>query len=185
MAEVTQILSAISDGDPQAAEELLPLVYEELRRLAEQKMSREKVDHTLQPTALVHEVFLRLVGASPIDWESRAHFFAAAAKAMRRILIDEARRKKRLKRGGDRCRIDLDNVDLAATASSDELIALDEALAKLETEDPTKAELVRLRYFAGLTLEQVAEILQISRATASRYWTYARAWLYHEIMAAK
>ncbi len=141
-------------------------------------MSGESPDHTLQPTALVHEAYIRLVGDGPSDWKSKAHFFAAAATSMRRILIEQARRKGRLKRGGHRRKLDLRSLDLAANASTDELEALDEALHQLKVEDPIKAELVSLRFFAGLTLEEAAHLLQISRATASRYWTYARAWLY-------
>lgn len=181
MNDVTQILAEIEQGDADAIDQLLPLIYEELRRLAAQKLAGEPAGQTLQPTALVHEAYLRLVGSAPQNWNGRAHFFAAAAEAMRRILIDNARRKGRLKRGGGGRRFDLDEVDLAATAACDELDALTEALAKLAQEDRLKAELVRLRYFAGLTLEQTAEVLNISRATASRYWTYARAYLYHEI----
>jgi len=174
-------LSAIEQGDAKAADELLPLVYEELRRLAAQKMSQEPPGQTLQATALVHEAYIRLVGAEAQNWNSRGHFFAAAADAMRRILIDNARRKQRLRHGGDRQRIDFDDVDLAIEEPATDIIALDEALAKLAEEDPVKADLVKLRYFAGLTIEQAAKILEISRATADRYWSYARAWLFHEI----
>ena len=181
MREVTRILTAIEKGDARAADELLPLVYQELRKLAAQRMKQEKPGQTLQATALVHEAYIRLVGTESQDWNSRAHFFAAAAEAMRRILIENARRKKRLKHGGGRQRVDLNKVDLSIDGPSDELIALDEALAKLAIEDPVKAELVKLRYFAGLTVEQTAEILKISRATADRYWSYARAWLFAEI----
>ena len=180
MSDVTRILAAIEQGDAQAADELLPAVYEELRRLAAQKMSRESPGQTLQATALVHEAYIRLVGEDK-NWKGRTHFFAAAAEAMRRILIENARRKKRLKRGGDRHRVELDNADLAADGPSTDLVALDEALKKLAAEDPVKAELVKLRYFAGLTVVQSANILNISRATADRYWSYARAWLFHEI----
>ena len=181
MSDVTRILSAIEQGDAKAADELLPLVYEELRRLAAQKMSQEPPGQTLQATALVHEAYIRLVGAEARNWGSRGHFFAAAADAMRRILIDNARRKQRLRHGGDRQRIALDDVDLAIEEPATDIIALDEALAKLAEEDPVKADLVKLRYFAGLTIEQAAKILRISRATADRYWSYARAWLFHEI----
>ena len=181
MKEVTRIINAIQQGDERASDELLPLVYQELRRLAAQKMSHEPPGQTLQATALVHEAYLRLVGAEDQNWDGRTHFFCAAAEAMRRILIDNARRKKRLKRGGDRKRVTLDDAEFAVEAPSDDLIALDEALEKLASEDPAKAELVKLRYFAGLTVEQAAEILKISRATADRYWSYARAWLFHEM----
>lgn len=181
MSDVTRILAAIDAGDACAAEELLPLVYDELRRLAAQKLSHEPAGITLQPTALVHEAYMKLAGSVKQDWNSKGHFFAAAAESMRRILIDEARRRGRVKRGGGLRKIDLDNVDLAQAASSDDLLALNEALDKLTEEDAAKGELVRLRYFAGLSLEQTAEMLGISRATASRYWTYARAWLYDEI----
>lgn len=181
MSDLTEVMRGIESGDAIAVDELLPLVYGELRRLASQKLMDEPVGQTLQPTALVHEAYLRLIGSAPQTWNCRAHFFAAAAEAMRRILIDNARRKGRLKRGGGRRRLNLDQVDVAAKASCDELSSLHEALSKLEAEDKMKAELVRLRYFAGLTLEEAAELLNISRATASRYWAYARAWLYHEI----
>src|SRR5215813_10601579 len=183
MSDVTRILSAIEQGDPSAAEQLLPLVYDELRRLAAQRLAGEGPGHTLQPTGLVHEAYLKLVGPGPQPpWNGRGHFFAAAAEAMRRILVDHARRKHRARRGGGMTRVDLDNLDAIEQAAAgrdvDELLALDEALAKLAAADPGKAELVRLRYFAGLTLEQAAEVLGISRATADRHWAFARAWLY-------
>jgi RNA polymerase sigma factor (TIGR02999 family) len=181
MSEVTRILTAIERGDGKAIDQLLPAVYQELRQLAAQKLSREKPGQTLQATALVHEAYLRLAGARGQNWRSRTHFFAAAAEAMRRILVDNARRKKRLRHGGDRQRVDLDDACAAIEGPSDDLLALDEALAKLALEDPVKADLVRLRYFAGLTLEQAAEMLEISLATAERYWSYARVWLLHEI----
>lgn len=181
MTEVTRILTAIEQGDARMAEELLPIVYQELRRLAARRLADEQPGQTLQATALVHEAYIRLVGTEKRDWSSRGHFFAAAAEAMRRILIDTARRKRRFKRGGDRKRVNLDDVDMVAEQPSDDLIALDEALARLADEAPVKADLVKLRYFAGLTIEQAAEMLDISRATADRYWAYARAWLYHEI----
>ncbi|MHC4211749.1 MAG: ECF-type sigma factor [Planctomycetota bacterium] len=184
MSDLTRILNAIEQGDAQAADELLPAVYEELRRLAVQKMSRESPGQTLQATALVHEAYIRLVGEDK-NWKGRTHFFAAAAEAMRRILIENARRKQRLKRGGDRHRIELNNADLSLDGPSTDLLALDEALKKLATEDPVKAELVKLRYFAGLTVVQAANILNISRATADRYWSYARSWLFHEINSPK
>lgn len=210
MNEVTQILNAIERGERQAAERLLPLVYEELRRLAAQKLAHEKPGHTLQPTALVHEAYLRLVGtgggsdesevsseterqkdAGPApaqQWDGRGHFFAAAAEAMRRILVDGARRKNRDKHGGDRRRVDLDGRDAPAPGSQqsgvsgplvrdEEIVAMDSALTRLATEDPTAAQVVKLHFFAGLSIEQVADTLGISRATAYRQWSYARAWL--------
>jgi len=181
MNDVTRILTAIERGDARAAEQLLPAVYEELRRLAAQKLSREKPGQTLQATALVHEAYLRLVGAEGQTFKSRTHFFVAAAEAMRRILIENARRKHRLKRGGGQQRVALDEAELAIEQPLEDLIALDEALCKLASIDPAKAELVKLRYFAGLTLEQTADILGISPTTAKRHWTYARAWLYRAI----
>lgn len=184
MSEVTRILTAIEQGDAKAADDLLSLVYEELRRLAAQKLSREKPGQTLQATALIHEAYIRLVGSESQDWKGRTHFFAAAAEAMRRILIENARRKQTLKRGGDRQRIDIDDVELAVKESPDDILVLDEALEKLAREDSVVAELVKLRYFAGLTLEQTAEVLGVSARTADRYWAYARAWLYQEITGA-
>src|SRR5262245_19368626 len=186
MSEVTRILSAIEQGDPHAAEELLPLVYDELRQLAARSLAGEAAGHTLQPTALVHEAYLKLIGPGPQPpWNGRVHFVAAAAEAMRRILIDHARRKQRARRGAGMRRVemeDLDNAELVAGGGdADELLALDEALARLAAADPRRAELVRLRYFAGLTLEQAAELLGISRATADRHWAFARAWLYDEM----
>ncbi len=181
MTDVTRILNAIEQGDAKAADELLPLVYEELRRLAGLKMSQEPPGQTLQATALVHEAYIRLVGAENHNWSGRGHFFAAAAEAMRRILIENARRKQRRKHGGGHQRVDLDDADVTIEESSTDIIALDEALTKLAEEDTIKADLVKLRYFAGLTIEQAAKILEISRATADRYWSYARAFLFHEI----
>ncbi len=181
MSEVTRILMAIEKGDKRAVDQLLPAVYQELRQLATQKMSREKPGQTLQATALVHEAYIRLVGSEAQNWNSRTHFFAAAAEAMRRILIENARRKRRLKRGGDQQKVDFDDVELAIEEPSEDIIALDEALDRLALEDATKADLVRLRYFAGLSLQQAAKILGISSATADRYWSYARAWLFYEI----
>ncbi len=180
MSNVTRILNAIEQGDAQAAHELLPLVYEELRRLAAQKMARESPGHTLLPTALVHEAYIRLVGSKDGNWNSRGHFFAAAAEAMRRILIENARRKKRQKYGGDHRRVDMDDVALAIEGTSDDLIALDEALEKLSKKDKAKADLVKLRYFTGLSCAQAAKILGVSRSTANEYWAYARAWLHAE-----
>jgi RNA polymerase sigma factor (TIGR02999 family) len=183
MNDVTRILTAIEQGDVGAADELLPLVYQELRQLAAQRMKKEKPGQTLQATALVHEAYIRLVGSEGQNWRSSGHFFAAAAEAMRRILIDIARRKKSLRHGGDRKRVDLDEAVLSddSDIGSDDLIALDEALKKFSKIDKVKAELVKLRYFAGLTIEQAAEILGISATTAKRYWAYARAWLLREI----
>jgi RNA polymerase sigma factor (TIGR02999 family) len=179
--DVTHILNAIEQGDPRAADQLLPLVYDELRRLAAQKLSSEAPGQTLQPTALVHEVYLRLVGKGEQRWDSRGHFFAAAAEAMRRILVENVRRKRSLKRGGDRAREGPDVAELAAPEPVEDLLALDEALDRLAARDPVKAELVKLRYFAGMTIEEAAATLGISPATAKRYWTYARTWLYQEI----
>jgi RNA polymerase sigma factor (TIGR02999 family) len=182
MTEVTRILSALEAGDPKAAEQLLPLVYDELRKLASARMAEERADHTLQPTALVHEAYLRLVegAASKASWDSRGHFFAAAAEAMRRILIDQVRRKRRPKHGGDRQRVNLDEA-VPINDLPEDLLALDEALAKLAREEPRKAELVKLRFFAGLTIPEAAKMLGISTATAERYWSYARVWLYAEL----
>jgi RNA polymerase sigma factor (TIGR02999 family) len=180
MSEVTQILSAIEAGDPKAAAQLLPLVYDELRKLAAARMAEERADHTLQPTALVHEAYVRLVGGDPgRPWNGRSHFFAAAAEAMRRILVDVARRKLADKRGANPQRHALDG--LSAPERDEELIALDDALRKLAEVEPQKARLVELRYFAGLTGEQAAEALGISPTTADRYWAYARAWLQAEV----
>jgi RNA polymerase sigma factor (TIGR02999 family) len=181
MTDVTRILTAIEQGDARAADELLPLVYEQLRRLAAQKLSREPPGQTLQATALVHEAYLRLVGSEARNWSGRTHFFAAAAEAMRRILIDNARRKQRFKHGAGHQKIGLTDVEPAIEEPSDDLIALDEALARLAKIDKTKADLVKLRYFAGLTLEQAATVLSLPERTAKRYWAHARAWLYRQI----
>jgi RNA polymerase sigma factor (TIGR02999 family) len=182
MAGVTQILSAIEAGDPHAAGELLPLVYDELRKLAAAHLADEKPGQTLQPTALVHEAYVRLVGPDPErHWGGRAHFFSAAAEAMRRILLDAARRKGRRKRGGGMARRDLDEVAPAAPEDSDDLLALDEALVKLAAADPEAAELVRLRFYAGLPIPEVARVLGISPRTADRTWAYARAWLHQAV----
>jgi RNA polymerase sigma factor (TIGR02999 family) len=178
MSDVTRILSAIEQGDPHAAEQLLPLVYDELRKLAGRKLAQEKPGQTLEATALVHEAYLRLVDTEKAQgWNSRGHFFASAAEAMRRIVIDSARRKRRPKHGGDRKRVELDEV-LSLADRQDDILALDEALTQLAAEEPVKAELVKLRYFAGLSLEEAAACLGISAATAKRYWAVARAWLY-------
>jgi RNA polymerase sigma factor (TIGR02999 family) len=182
MSEVTRILSAIEQGDPHAAAQLLPLVYDELRKVAAHKLAHEKPGQTLEATALVHEAYLRLVDAEQAPhWNSRGHFFAAAAEAMRRILVEAARRKRARKHGGGLVRHDLDEADLAAPELSEDLLALDEALDRLAAKDPVKADLVKLRHFAGLTLDEAAGALGISPTTADRYWAYARAWLYQEI----
>jgi RNA polymerase sigma factor (TIGR02999 family) len=183
MTDVTRILNAIEKGDSKAADELLPLVYEELRFLAAKKMEQEPPGQTLQTTALVHEAYIRLVGSEIQNWNSRGHFYSAAAEAMRRILIDNARRKKSLKRGGDYQKIEFEAVILKGGKSCqmDDLIALDEALRKLTDKDKLKADLVKLRFFAGLTSEQAAKVLGISPATAERYWDYTRSWLRVEI----
>jgi RNA polymerase sigma factor (TIGR02999 family) len=179
MSEVTRILSAIEQGDPHAAEQLLPLVYDELRRLATQKLGHELPGQTLQATALVHEAYLRLIGGEQAhDWDGRGHFFAAAAEAMRRILVDRARHKQTRKAGGGLRRLDLDDIQPAMEEGNDDrLLVLDEALRQLEAEDPRKAELVKLRFFAGLTGEQAASALGVSLSTAEKDWTYARSWL--------
>ncbi len=182
MSDITHILSAIEGGDLQAAEKLLPPVYKELRRLAAQRLAREAPGHTLQSTDLVHEAYLRLVGeGAQTQWDSRAHFFAAAAEAMRRILVENARRKKRRKHGGGRLRVELEAADFLAKEASEDLDALDEALDKLTEEDPAKAEVVKLRFFAGLTMPEISQVLKISLATAERHWTYARTWLFAEL----
>ncbi len=181
MSEVTQILQAIDQGDARAADKLLPLVYDELRKLAACKMAHELPGQTLQPTALVHEAWLRLAGNEQREWNSRGHFFGAAAEAMRRILIDTARRKQALRHGAGQQRLDIQDLDLAAPAPEDQLLALNEALDRLAAGQPQKAELVKLRYFAGMSLEEAATVLRISEATAKRWWAYARAWLFAEI----
>jgi RNA polymerase sigma factor (TIGR02999 family) len=179
MHEVTRVLSALEQGDAQAAQQLLPLVYDELRKLAAQKLAQEKPGQTLQATALVHEAYLRLVGAQNVQrWDSRGHFFAAAAEAMRRILLNRARDKKRAKRGGERRRVALDQIDIALDTSDEQLLALDEALTQLAVADPDAARLVNLRFFAGLTVKDAAAALGLAPRTAERQWAYARAWLY-------
>jgi RNA polymerase sigma factor (TIGR02999 family) len=178
MSEVTQILSAIARGDPHAASQLLPLVYDELRQLAAQRLAHETPGQTLQPTALVHEAYLRLVGeAEGPQWDSHGHFFAAAAEAMRRILVENARRKQAVKRGGNRARADLDMNQVAVPEVREDLLALDEALDRLAAADPEAARLVQLRFFAGLTLAEAAHVLGVSPRTVDRLWAYARAWL--------
>jgi RNA polymerase sigma factor (TIGR02999 family) len=181
MSEVTRILSALERGEAHAAEELLPLVYDELRRLAQWQMSHEAPGQTLQATALVHEAWLRLVGDTDPQWANRRHFFAAAAEAMRRILIDIARRKQAARHGGRLRRTELDGLQLVAGAPDEELLAINEALDAFAIHDERKAELVKLRYFVGLTLEEAAAVLGVSERTAKRDWTYARAWLFREI----
>jgi len=178
---VTRILEAVQQGDPNAASELLPLVYQELRRLAASKMAHESPGHTLQPTALVHEAWLRLVGTEPVKWTSRAHFFGAAAEAMRRILIETARRKRAQCHGGGQARLDIHDIEVAAPVQAEELMALSEALEKFTARDKQKADFVKLRYFVGFTTEEAAELAGISVATANRWWSYSRAWLYQEI----
>jgi RNA polymerase sigma factor (TIGR02999 family) len=182
MSEVTRILTAVEQGDPQAASRLLPLVYDELRKLAAQRLAHEKPGQTLGATALVHEAYLRLVDTEQeLPWNSRGHFFGAAAEAMRRILINRARDKARLKRGGGRKRVDLDKLTVADQADDDDLLALDDALERLARENPACAELVKMRFFAGLTLEEAAASLGLARRTADRTWAFARAWLYQAL----
>ena len=185
VSEVTRILDSMEQGDPKAAEELLPLVYEELRRLATSKMANEAAGHTLQPTALVHEAWLRLTGNDPnTHFANRAHFFAAAADAMRRILVDRARRKSAGKRGGGWERINLDNVEIAGDADDDTLLLVNESLDRLAQEAPQAAEVVKLRFFAGLTLEEAGQLLGFTERTAKRHWAFARAWLYDAMKTA-
>ncbi|MBM3834816.1 MAG: sigma-70 family RNA polymerase sigma factor [Verrucomicrobia bacterium] len=184
MTDVTRILNDLDHGDPKAAEKLLPLVYEELRKLATHRMAQEMPGQTLQPTALVHDAWLRLVNAENQTWQNRAHFFGAAAEAMRRILIDRARRKHARRHGGGLQRLDVQEIDLVGEArrdQDDQLLAVSEALDKLAAQDKVKAELVKLRYFVGLTITEAAQVLGVSEPTAKRYWAYARAWLYQEI----
>ena len=181
MTDVTRILTAIEKGDAHAASELLPIVYEELRRLAGRRLANEAPGQTLHATELVHEAYLRLVGDGDSDWDGRGHFFAAAAEAMRRILIDRARARKSQKRGGGRRRVELETAILSLDGASDEVLALDEALTRLAVEDEAKAELVKLRFYAGMSLKQAAKFLGLSSSTADRYWAYARAWLYQEM----
>ncbi|HZY89171.1 MAG TPA: sigma-70 family RNA polymerase sigma factor [Gemmataceae bacterium] len=183
MSEVTRILSAIEQGDPQAASQLLPLVYDELRKLAAYRLAHQTPGQTLQPTALVHEAYLRLVGdPAGSDWDSRGHFFAAAAEAMRRILVENARRKGRLKRGGGLTQLDLDAAEQVAVPEvREDLLALDEALTKLAAADPQAAQLVQLRYFAGLSIPEAAKVLGVSPRTADRLWAFARVWLLREV----
>lgn len=181
MSDVTRILTQIDQGDPHAAEQLLPLVYDELRRLAARQMAQEKPGQTLEATALVHEAYLRLVGPHQPPWQGLTHFIAAAGEAMRRILVEQARRKGRIKRGGGRERIDLDNIEVSYTAPPDELLAIHEALDGLADDDPTGAQIVKLRYFLGLSIEEAADSLGLARSTAYEHWSYARAWLHHAL----
>ncbi len=181
MTDVTRILAAVERGNAQAADELLPLVYEQLRRIAQQRMAGERRDHTLEATALVHEAYLRLVGGEEMAWGSRAHFYVAAADAMRRILIEHARKRGRLKRGGDRRRIPISVADLAADNNFEEIVAVDDALRRLEEEDREAADVVRLRFFAGLSVDETAELLKRSPRTVARDWAYARAWLHRAL----
>jgi len=181
MSETTKMLEAISAGESQASEQLLPLVYEELRRLAAARMSQEAAGHTLQPTALVHEAWLRLVGGQNQSWENRAHFFGAAAEAMRRILIERARRKSRLKRGSGQALLDIADLDVMAALPDDKVLLVDEALEALKLEDPEKARIVMLKFFAGLTNEQAAEVLNVNERTVRRQWEFAKAWLFDRI----
>jgi RNA polymerase sigma factor (TIGR02999 family) len=182
VSDVTRILEAAQQGDPTAADQLLPLVYEELRRLAAHKMANEAAGQTLQPTALVHEAWLRLVGSEgQAQFQNRAHFFGAAAEAMRRILIDRARHKRAVRHGGDQQRVDIHETDVASSTDDDQLLAVNEALDKLAMEHKAEAELVKLRYFVGMTNDEAAEVLGISPRTAKYYWTHARAWLYKEV----
>ncbi len=181
MSDMTRILQSIDQGDAKAVDELFPLVYAELRRLAAQKMARETPGHTLQPTALVHEAWLRLVGEGDPQWDTRGHFFAAAAEAMRRILIEHARRKNAVKRGGNFERVNFENLDVAILAEGAEFLLLNDALEKLERQDADAAQVVKLRFFAGLTNEEAGKVLGVTDRTAKRYWTFARAWLFQEL----
>jgi RNA polymerase sigma factor (TIGR02999 family) len=182
MNDVTRILSAIEQGDPHAAEKLLPLVYSQLRKLATQRLAQEKPGHTLQATALVHDAYIRLVDAEKVQqWNSRGHFFAAAAEAMRRILVERARRKHRVRHGGGMHRVDLDSLLQVSSEADGNLLVLDEALERLATEESEAVEVVKLRYFAGLTIEETAMALNISIRTVNRHWAYARAWLYQQL----
>jgi RNA polymerase sigma factor (TIGR02999 family) len=181
LGEITQVLQAVGRGDGGASEELLPLVYDELRRLAAARMAQELSGQTLQPTALVHEAWLRMVGKGDRRWQNRAHFFAAAAEAMRRILIESARRKSRLKRGGGQSRVNIDELELAATTPDDKILLIDEALERLQAEDPGKARVVVMKFFGGLTSQEVAESLGVTERTVERQWAFAKAWLFRSI----
>ena len=183
MSDVTQILSAIEKGDPKAADELLPLVYEELRKLAAFKLAQQPANQTLQPTAIVHDAYLKLLGTGHHSWQDRRHFFAAAAEAMRHILVDRARRKAAVRHGGGLQRLNLDDVVVATETTDENILLISEALEKLGTHDAAAAELVKLRFFAGLTFTQAAEVLGLSERSAKRMWAYARAWLFKEIQS--
>jgi RNA polymerase sigma factor (TIGR02999 family) len=185
LSDVTRILESIEHGDPNAADKLLPLVYAELRRLAAYKMANSAAGHTLQPTALVHEVWMRLVGSENPTFENRAHFFAAAAEAMRHLLIDNARRKLARRHGGGLQRVDVDNMDIAAPADEDHLLALNDALDRLAERSPVEAQVVKLRFFVGLTVAESAEVLGLSERTVKQYWAHAKTWLYQEIQSKK
>jgi RNA polymerase sigma factor (TIGR02999 family) len=184
MSDVTNILVAIKKGDPKATDELLPLVYQELRRMAAHKMANERAGHTLQATALVHEAWLKLVDSPNQSWQNRAHFFGAAAEAMRRILIGRARKKNTQRRGGGAVHLDVDRLEISSPAADDQLLSLNDALDRFTELEPRQAELVKLRYFVGMKIDEAAVILGISEATAKRWWAYARAWLFHEIRSA-
>jgi RNA polymerase sigma factor (TIGR02999 family) len=183
MSDIDRILASLESGDAKSAEELLPLVYTELRKLAAHKMASEPPGQTLQPTALVHEAWLRIAGPERQKWQNRAHFFAAAAEAMRRILIDNARRKRAQRHGGGQHRVELEQIEIASTAKDDQLLAVHDALEKLEAEEKQMAELVKLRFFVGLTNKEAADILGVSEPTVERWWAFARAWLYREIQS--
>lgn len=183
MSDITHILSTIEQGNAKASDELLPVVYNELRRMAAHKMAGERPSQTLQPTALVHEAWLKLVDSPNQSWQNRAHFFGAAAEAMRRILIARARSKNRQRRGSGAVHLDVDKIEIASPAPDDQLLALNEALDRFAALEPQQAELVKLRYFVGLKIEEAAEVLGISKATAKRWWAYARAWLFHEMQS--
>ena len=185
MSDVTRILESIQHGDPKAADELLPLVYAELRKLAAYKMANSAAGHTLQPTALVHEVWIRLVGSENPTFENRAHFFAAAAEAMRHLLIDNARRKLARRHGGGLQRVDVENVDIAMPADEDHLLAVNDALDRLSSSNPVQAQVVKLRFFVGMTAAESAEVLGLSERTVKQYWSHAKTWLYHEIQSKK
>ena len=185
MSEVTRILDRVQHGDPKASEELLPLVYQELRRLAASKMAQQPPDQTLQATALVHEAWLKLTGNSPSTWRDRQHFFRAAAEAMRQILVDRARRRLRLRHGQNAERVDVDEIEIAAPAKEEILLQLNDALAELQAASPEQAEVVKLRFFVGLSEPEIAEILRISERSVQRQWSYARAWLFQRIESMK
>jgi len=185
MAEITLALDAIGRGEARASDELLPLVYEDLRRQAVVQMSREQAGQTLQPTALLHEAWLRISGEGKQKWQNRAHFFGAAAEAMRRILIENARRKSRLKRGGDQLRVDIEQIELASTTPDEKVLLINEALEKLQLQDPEKARVVVLKFFGGRTNQEVAESLGVTERTVERHWAYAKAWLFQSIRAQK